>query len=92
MLTKSERRFIEDPGQFSRERQRLYRCRINKKIRKFSSDIRMILEQNSRLGIDLGPLQDFLHYTPFQNSETPQDTGGGPARTGNPLLDSLEGW
>lgn len=92
MLTRSERRFVEDPGQFSGDRQRLYRCRINKRIRKFSSDIVIILEQNGRLGLDLGPLQEFVRCMPLQNPETPRGKAGGPARTASPLLDSLEGW
>lgn len=70
MLTKTERRFIEDPDSFSKSQRRLYRHRINKKIRVLVSDLRMLVGRNEKLGLNLVLLAEFSDKREFQNPET----------------------
>ncbi|MDE1863010.1 MAG: hypothetical protein KGI33_08870 [Thaumarchaeota archaeon] len=92
MLTNSERRFVENPGQFSKKRQRTFRCRINKKIRKFGADLWAISEKNVMLGLDLKPVSGFSGIGELQNSEALKKTKKDSEDKKDFLLDALENW
>lgn len=91
MLTRAEKRFAENPGQFTDARQRLYRCRINKKLQSLASDLRMLAEQNDKLGLRLHLLSEFFQGAAFQDSRSGHGTGQHPDET-KTFLDSLQDW
>ena len=69
MLTKSERRFIHDPNSISKSYKVVLKSRINKKIRRFGSDLKLIVEKNSELQLNLGVFAElFDRVEPLQNS------------------------
>jgi len=69
MLSKSERRFIHDPNSVSKSYKIVIKSRINKKIQRFGSDLKLIIEKNSELQLNLGVFAElFDHGKPLQNS------------------------
>jgi len=69
MLTKSERRFIHDPNSISKSYKVVLKSRINKKIRRFGSDLKLIVEKNSELQLNLGVFAElFDRVEPLRNS------------------------
>ncbi|MDE1839058.1 MAG: hypothetical protein KGH87_03975 [Thaumarchaeota archaeon] len=68
MLTKSELRFIQDPNSVSKSYKAVLKNRINKKIRRFGSDLKLIVEKNSELQLNLGVFVELFDYEPLQNS------------------------
>ena len=69
MLTKSERRFIHDPNSVSKSYKVVLKSRINKKIRRCSSDLKLITEKNSELQLNLGVFAElFDRVEPLRNS------------------------
>ncbi|MGI0060910.1 MAG: hypothetical protein ACREBA_00485 [Nitrosotalea sp.] len=69
MLTKSERRFIHDPSSVSKSYGIVLKSRINKKIRRCCTDLKLIVEKNSELRLDLGVLAEFFDTDkPLQKS------------------------
>ncbi|HZS72952.1 MAG TPA: hypothetical protein VFA69_00470 [Candidatus Nitrosotalea sp.] len=69
MLTKSERRFIHDPNSVSKSYKVVLKSRINKKIRRCGSDLKLIAEKNSELQLNLGVFAELFDYSePLQNS------------------------
>lgn len=68
MLTKSERRFIDDPNSVSKSYKAVLKSRINKKIQRFGSDLKLVTEKNSELQLNLGVLAEFFDHEPLQNS------------------------
>ncbi len=91
MLTKSERRFVEDPDRFTPKQRRLYRCRINKKLRKTASDLEIIFERNDKLDLNLKMLENFSTFKELQNSEALQEKTQ-HTELKNSFLDKLENW
>jgi len=68
-LTKSERRFIHDPNSISKSYKVVLKSRINKKIRRFGSDLKLIVEKNSELQLNLGVFAElFDRVEPLRNS------------------------
>ncbi|SMH71304.1 hypothetical protein [Candidatus Nitrosotalea okcheonensis] len=68
MLTKSERRFIDDPNSVSKSYKAVLKSRINKKIQRFGSDLKLVTEKNSELQLNLGVLAELFDHEPLQNS------------------------
>jgi hypothetical protein len=69
MLTKSERRFIHDPNSVSKSYKIVLKSRINKKIRRCGSDLKLITEKNSELQLNLGVFAELFYYSePLRNS------------------------
>ena len=68
MLTKSERRFIHDPNSISKSYKVVLKSRINKKIRRCVSDLKLITEKNSELQLNLGMFAELFDYELLQNS------------------------
>ncbi len=69
MLTKSERRFVHDPSSVSKSYGIVLKSRINKKIQRFCSDLKLIVEKNSELQLNVGVLaQVFDTADPLQKS------------------------
>ncbi|SMH72617.1 hypothetical protein [Candidatus Nitrosotalea okcheonensis] len=69
MLTKSERRFIHDPNSVSKSYKVVLKSRINKKIRRCGSDLKLITEKNSELQLNLGVFAELFYYSePLRNS------------------------
>ena len=69
MLTKSELRFIQDPNSVSKSYKAVLKSRINKKIRRCGSDLKLITEKNSELQLNLGVFAElFDRVEPLQNS------------------------
>ena len=68
MLTKSERRFIHDPNSVSKSYKVVLKSRINKKIRRCCSDLKLITEKNSELQLNLGVFAELFDYESLQNS------------------------
>jgi hypothetical protein len=69
MLSKSERRFIHDPNSVSKSYKIVLKSRINKKIQRFGSDLKLITEKNSELQLNLGVFAElFDRGEPLQNS------------------------
>jgi hypothetical protein len=60
MLTKSERKFIHDPNSVSKSYKVVLKSRINKKIKKCGSDLKLIIEKNSELKLNLGVLAELF--------------------------------
>ncbi len=94
MLTRSEQRFVQSPETFSKSQRRLYRYRINKKIKKFVSDLNIIIERNEKLGLNLRVLDELSSTAKaFQNSETSrQKTVSDSVVSKNSILDRYENW
>ncbi|MHB8546295.1 MAG: hypothetical protein ACYDAJ_05975 [Nitrosotalea sp.] len=68
-MTKSELRFIQDPNSVSKSYKAVLKSRINKKIRRFGSDLKLITEKNSELQLNLGMFAELFDYgKPLQNS------------------------
>jgi hypothetical protein len=67
-LTKSERRFIHDPNSVSKSYKIVLKSRINKKIRRCGSDLKLITEKNSELQLNLGVFTELFDYEPLRNS------------------------
>lgn len=69
MLTKSERRFVHDPHAVSRKYRTVLKSRINKKIQRCGADLKMILEKNSELQLNVALLAElFSTAEPLQKS------------------------
>ena len=69
MLTKSERKFIHDPNSVSKSYKVVLKSRINKKIRRCCSDLKLITEKNSELQLNLGVFAElFDRVEPLRNS------------------------
>ncbi|MGI0062712.1 MAG: hypothetical protein ACREBA_09710 [Nitrosotalea sp.] len=69
MLTKSERRFVHDPGSVSKSYGIVLKSRINKKIRRCCTDLKLIVEKNSELSLNLGVLAELFDTgEPLQKS------------------------
>ncbi|MDH2906544.1 MAG: hypothetical protein PXX83_00405 [Candidatus Nitrosotalea sp.] len=68
MLTKSERKFIHDLNSVSKSYKAVLKSRINKKIQRFGSDLKLIVEKNSELQLNLGVFVELFDYEPLQNS------------------------
>jgi hypothetical protein len=94
MLTKTEQRFVQNPEVFSRNQVWLHRCRINKKIKKFVSDLHIIIEKNDELGLNLKPLDELFETRKrFQNSErSDKKTTSDPVDTNDSILHKFENW
>ena len=67
-MTKSERRFIHDPNSVSKSYKVVLKSRINKKIRRCVSDLKLITEKNSELQLNLGMFAELFDYELLQNS------------------------
>ena len=67
-MTKSERRFIHDPNSISKSYKVVLKSRINKKIRRCCSDLKLITEKNSELQLNLGVFAELFDYEPLRNS------------------------
>lgn len=68
MLTKSERKFIHDPNSVSKSYRVVLKSRINKKIKRCGSDLKLIVEKNSELQLNLGVLAELFDMESLQNS------------------------
>ena len=76
MLTKSERRFVQDPGSVSKSYGTVLKSRINKKIRRCGSDLKLIVEKNSQLQLNLGILAELFDTgEPLQKSVVSRKKG-----------------
>ncbi|MDE1765541.1 MAG: hypothetical protein KGI27_04595 [Thaumarchaeota archaeon] len=76
MLTKSERRFVHDPRSVSRKYRTVLKSRINKKIQRCGSDLKMIAEKNSELQLNLGILAELFDTAePLQKSVVSKKKG-----------------
>lgn len=69
MLTRSERRFVQDPHSVSRKYRTVLKSRINKKIQGCCSDLKLILEKNFELQLNLAILAEL-----FETGETLQNS------------------
>ncbi|MHB8545194.1 MAG: hypothetical protein ACYDAJ_00295 [Nitrosotalea sp.] len=68
-MTKSELRFIQDPNSVSKSYKAVLKSRINKKIRRCCSDLKLITEKNSELQLNLDVFAELLDQCdPLQNS------------------------
>ena len=94
MLTKSERRFVHNPEAFSKNQIWIHRCRINKKIKKFVADFKLIIEKNDELCLNLQELDELLQtIETFQNSErSKQKTASDSVDTNSSPLHRFENW
>ncbi len=94
MLSRSERRFVQDPEGFPKSQVWVHRCRINKKIRKFVSDLHTIIEKNDELHLNLQLLDElFETKRALQNSERAgQETVSDSAGGRNSILDRYKNW
>lgn len=91
MLSRSERRFVEDPTTLPKSQVWVHRCRINKKIRRFVSDLKDIIEKNDELNLNLQVLDELLEAKKaLQNSERSlQKTVADSENTRGSILDRL---
>ncbi len=94
MLTKSEQRFVQNPDSFTKSQVWLHRCRINKKIKKFVSDLKVIIEKNDELCLNLEVIDDLLEARKtFQNSESSkQKISSDAVVTNSSILNRFENW
>lgn len=94
MLTKSEQRFVQNPKALPKSQVWTHRCRINKKLKKFVEDLKVIIEKNDELCLNLQVLDElFQTRKTFQNSEsskkkTSSDTGNADKS----ILERFENW
>jgi len=94
MLTKSEQRFVQNPKAFPKSQVWIHRCRINKKIKKFADDLKVIIEKNDELCLNLQVLDElFQTRKTFQNSERPKKkTSSDCTNTDKSILERFENW
>ncbi|MDE1877901.1 MAG: hypothetical protein KGI07_05155 [Thaumarchaeota archaeon] len=67
-MTKSERRFIDNPNSVSKSYKAVLKSRVNRKIRRCGSDLKLVMEKNSELQLNLGVLAELFDHEPLQNS------------------------
>ncbi|MDE1767124.1 MAG: hypothetical protein KGI27_12760 [Thaumarchaeota archaeon] len=94
MLTKSEQRFVQNPKAFPKSQVWTHRCRINKKIKKFVADLKVIIEKNDELCLNLQVLDELLQTgNALQNSErSKQNESSDCTNTGSSILERFENW
>lgn len=94
MLTRTERRFVANPAEFSRSQVWTHRSRINKKIARTVDELKEIISKNDSLCLKLdklGELSELLktcQYTDRKQEKPSQDSS--PQK--NALLANFVDW
>ncbi len=60
MLTRTERRFLQDPTLFSKRHARQHRYTIRKKVSRSLADFHLIIQNSAIVSLDLGNLESEL--------------------------------
>lgn len=60
MLSKTERKFVQDPSLFSKRDVRQYRYTIKKRLERDLVDLQLIIKNNVTLGLDMKKLETQL--------------------------------
>lgn len=60
MLSKTERKFVQDPSLFSKRDARQYRYTIKKRLERDLVDLQLIIKNNVTLGLDMKKLETQL--------------------------------
>lgn len=60
MLSKTERKFVQDPSLFSKRDARQYRYMIKKRLERDLVDLQLIIKNNIILGLDMQKLETQL--------------------------------
>jgi hypothetical protein len=60
MLSKTERKFVQDPSSFSKRDARQYRYMIKKRLERDLVDLQLIIKNNIILGLDMQKLETQL--------------------------------
>ncbi|MGI0006947.1 MAG: hypothetical protein ACREAR_02995 [Nitrosotalea sp.] len=60
MLSKTERKFVQDPSLFSKRDARQYRYMIKKRLERDLIDLQLIIKNNIILGLDMKKLETQL--------------------------------
>lgn len=93
MLTKTQRKFLENPESFSYAYSKVIRCRLKKKLRQFCTDyellksgIELVIKKNNELNLDLEScLVDLLAL--LQKSVTSETKNSTPTTMEFSILD-----
>jgi len=99
MLSRKEREFLNNPGNFSSQQRRYLRWRIRKKLKILASDLKIMLSNCDVTGIRIQEILDAIEIQDqkeqlqnsetkvFENSDTSENT-----QTHDDVLHALENW
>ncbi|GEM_PF-6525475 len=95
MLSKTQRRFLQDSSSFSKRHSRQYRYTIRKKVFRSLDDLNLVITNNGMVGLDVQELKARLEslVALFDSVVVAETKKSSHAETkANPFLASNSGW
>lgn len=96
LFTQRETEFLQDPLSFSKRDARQYRYAIRKSVRRCLGDLRLAIEKNETLGLDIVALgcelENLLREIESCNMQQKPRPSKDTMTASNPFSDACAGW